>query len=189
MSNLILSVGSLLLFSTFLRTSLTWMKVNDQVVQQNEYYITAVSLAQAIIDEAKTKSYDQKTDTSGVTTPDSLTGHTKLGPDAGETIPKPDAITSASPYTSTSLGYRSTYKFNDVDDYRTYWRLVNTQRAEGFNINVMVNYVNETNPDVVSGSTPTFCKKMTVIVSSPYLVDASNANLPLNVVLSYVFSY
>ena len=154
---------------------------NTQIAEQNEYYISAVSLAQSVIDEAKTKAFDEKTDTAAVASVDLLTAPTSLGTDgAAETVPKPDTLFPGSPYTSSSRGYRSTYKFNDVDDYNKYIRLVNTQRAEGFTINVKVNYADETDPDP-QRMVRTYCKKMTVTVTSPFLADA--------VTLYYAFTY
>ena len=181
-ANMILSIGALLIFGTFLSSSNRLMTGNTQIAEQNEYYISAVSLAQAIIDEAKTKAFDQKTDTSVVALSDSLTNPVKLGPEGTEAtgLPKPDTLTSAAPYTATSRGYRSTYKFNDVDDYDKYTRLVNTPRAEKFSISVKVNYANTIDPDFLT-MTRTFCKRMIVTVSSPYLAN--------NVVLSYAFTY
>lgn len=179
---MILSIGALLIFGTFLSSSNRLMIGNTQIAEQNEYYISAVSLAQAIIDEAKTKAFDQKTDTSAVAIPDSLTNPVKLGTEGTEAtgLPKPDTLTSASPYTATSRGYRSTYRFNDVDDYDGYTRLVNTQRAENFRIRVRVNYAIETDPDFLT-MTRTYCKRMIVTVSSPYLFN--------DVQLSYAFTY
>jgi len=37
------------------------MTVNTQIAEQNEYYISAISLAQSIISEAKAKAFDQNT--------------------------------------------------------------------------------------------------------------------------------
>src|SRR5258706_11807988 len=149
-ANLILAMGALVIFGTFLSSSNRLMMGNTQIAEQNEYYISAVSLAQAVIDEAKTKAFDQKTvnDTVTVTVPDSLTVFNKLGTEGGtENVPKPDVLVSAAPYTATSPGYKSTYKFNDIDDYDNYQRTVNTPRAEGFSISVQVKYGSPTDPD------------------------------------------
>ncbi len=190
-SNIIMAVGALLIFGTFLSSSNKLMTNNTQVAEQNEYYITAVSLAQSVIDEAKTKAYDQKTIGKQLSVVDSLTGPVSLGPNTGEFISLPDTLNSASPYTASARGYLSTYRYNDVDDYNNYSRLVNTQRTEGYQINVTVKYVSETNPDLEVG-TRSWCKKMTVAVTSPYFpkIDKGGGVWGQDTVkFSYVFSY
>ncbi|HEY6191649.1 MAG TPA: hypothetical protein VI215_04895 [Bacteroidota bacterium] len=182
-ANIILAVGALIIFGTFLSSSNRLMMGNTQIAEQNEYYISAISLAQAVIDEAKTKAFDQKTvvDTATVALADSFTVFNKLGPEGvTENVPKPDVLVSAAPYTATSPGYKSTYKFNDIDDYDGYTRTVNTPRAEGFTIAVQVKYGDPTDPDVPLNY-QTFCKRMKVTVTSPYMTD--------KVELSYAFTY
>jgi hypothetical protein len=57
---------------------------------------------------------------------------------------------------------------------------VNTPRAEGFTIAVQVKYGDPTDPDVPLNY-QTFCKRMKVTVTSPYMTD--------KVELSYAFTY
>jgi hypothetical protein len=182
--NILLAVGSLLIFGTFLRSSDQMMNANTQIAEQNEYYLTALSLAQSVIAEAKTKAFDQNTVASPVSSPDSLSGF--LGQDgSGEAIPTavpyPDTLIKTSPYTAATPGFRSNLKFNDVDDYNGYKRLVNTQRAEAYTITSKVVFASPTYPDSTKVSTKTFCKRMTVTVKSPYIPDS--------VVVSYAFVY
>ena len=152
------------------------MAVNTQIAEQNEYCICAISLAQSVIEEAKAKSFDQK---SNLAAPDSASNF--LGTDGGtETIVQPDTLTGASPYSSTNKGFLSTTKFNDVDDYNGYKRKVNTQRAEGYSISTKVSYANPLDPNSTTGS-KTFCKLMTVTVKSPYMPDS--------LTVSYAFTY
>jgi len=178
-TNVILAVGALVIFGTFLASSNRLMTVNTQIAEQNEYYISAISLAQSIISEAKAKAFDQNTVSGSVSTVDSLS--LSLGPDGfSEYVPSTDTLITSSPYDAQNPGYRSTYKFNDVDDYYGYKRLVNTPRAEGYLLTVRVTYASPTNPDSIC-ATPTFCKKMTVSVKSPYIPDS--------LLLSYAFVY
>jgi hypothetical protein len=182
-ANIILAIGALVIFGTFLSSTNRLMLGNTQIAEQNEYYISAISLAQAVIDEAKTKAFDQKTvnDTVAIALVDSLTVFNKLGTEgAAENVPKPDVLFSAAPYTATSPGYKSMYKFNDIDDYDGYSRLVNTPRAEGFTVSVQVKYVDPVNPDIPQPA-QTFCKRMKVTVTSPYMLNP--------VELSYAFTY
>src|SRR5262245_39016337 len=92
--NMILTIGSVLLFGTFLSLANKLMIGNNQIASQNEYYITSLSLAQSIIEEAKTKAFDQKTVTTGVSSRSQLTSPDSLGRDNNSEllIPSPDTL-------------------------------------------------------------------------------------------------
>jgi hypothetical protein len=179
-SNVILAMGAIIIFGSFLSSSDRLMTANTQIAEQNEYYLTALSLAQSVISEAKTKAFDQVTATKPVSSPDSLTAY--QGTDGGaEVVPNPDTLTTSSPYTASTPGFRSSIRFNDVDDYNGYIRRVNTQRAEGYTVSVNVVYASPTYPDSTKASTKTYCKRMTVTVKSPYMPDSLS--------ISYAFLY
>ena len=187
---MILTIGAVLLFGAFLSLSNRLMIGNNQIASQNEYYITGISLAQSIIDEGKTKAFDQKTVSAGVASRAALTSPDSLGKDnlSEQLVPVVDTLTSATPYSSTNKGYLSAIKFNDIDDYNLYSRIVNTQRAEGYKLKVSVGYTSETAPDSSSGSR-TYAKKMTVKVTSPYFPKSGSDGGQDTLTLSYVFTY
>lgn len=191
-ANMLLTIGALVIFGIFLGAANKLMIGNNQIASQNEYYITAISLAQSVIDEAKTKAFDEKTVSGSVSNRTSLTAVASIGKDgASEAVPFPDTLSSSSPYSSTNKGYWSAIKFDDVDDYNGYYRLVNTPRAEGYQIRVTVNYANENSPDN-SSLTQTYCKRMVVKVTSPYFPKASDgagSTVPDTLTLSYAFTY
>ncbi len=190
MSNIILAIGALVIFGTFLSSSTKVITCNAQIAEQSEYYIAALSLAQSIIDEAKAKAFDQKAILNGISAANLLTAPGSLGTESGELFPYPDTVTSLSPYSPTMKGYKSTYMFNDIDDYRNYSRVVNTQRAEGYQVRVSVNYASETSPDSIKAIS-TFCKTMSVQVTSPYFPKhrVGGALVPDTLTLSYAFTY
>ena len=179
---MILTIAAFSLFGLFVVAGNRLMSTNSKVAGQNEYSLTALSLAQSVIDEAKTKDFDENT-TGGrsVTSPSQLT--TGLGPGPSESIICPDTDNG-------TTGYLSPQRFDDIDDYNRYSRLVNTQRAKGYLVSVQVQYVDETDPESVS-SVPTFCKRMNVSVTCPDISDlnrvSSTDDLPIR--LSYVFAY
>ncbi len=183
-TNVILAVGALVIFGTFLSSSNRLMTVNTQIAEQNEYYITAISLGQSVIAEAKTKAFDQKTigRLYAFAIPDSLS--VVLGQDGvaeqPPNVPVPDIVSTSAPYSPSNPGYSSTYKYNDVDDYNGYRRLVNTPRAEGYVVWSTVQYASPTFPDSTK-AVRTFCKRMNVYVASPFIKDT--------VRLSYAFTY
>lgn len=136
---------------------------NSVIAQQNEFLIPAGSLAQSVIEEAKMKAFDANTVSGTVSDPTGLSY--TLGPDRlSETLTLPD-VASANGGT-----FGSTNSFDDIDDYNGYTRTVNTPRCEGFLVSVSVSYASETYPDSLK-ALPTFCKVMTVTVTSPYLQE------------------
>jgi hypothetical protein len=165
-NNMLMTMGALAILGCFVLSANRMMLTNTQVPMQTEHYLTALSIAQSIIDEAKTKAFDQNvvstsvSDTSGL----SLT----LGRESGESVPVPDTLV-------TSSGYWSATKFNDVDDYNGYTRRINTPRMTGYFATVSVTYASLTYPDS-STTKRTFCKRMTVWVSIPIWSDSLSIN-------------
>jgi hypothetical protein len=171
--NMLLTIGGVILFSTFVLYTNVLMFDNVKVSADNEFVITAISLAQSVIDEAKMKAFDENTVSGSVTSPSSLTPSNSLSSEgSGEAVSNPD--------TAQQNGSASLTKFDDIDDYNGYVRLVDTPRAENYRIETAVNYASETYPDSIKSS-QTFCKKMTVTVTSPFI--------PQPIRLSYAFTY
>jgi hypothetical protein len=175
--NIMLALGSLVMFATFLGSSNKVMIGNNQLASQNEYYIAALSYGQSVIDEAKTKHYQGTVMVGGVPAPSLLLGVET----SAEKINYVD--------TMTVKGYASEQKFDDVDDYDGYSRLVNSPRAEGYRISASVNWADETNPNLVS-ATPTAYKRMLVKITSPYFpkIEKGGVTSQDTVKLTYVFA-
>ena len=169
-ANTLLTIGGLLLVSILILSGNELITANATVAEQGEIMLTAFSLAQSVIDEAKSKSFDEKTISGTATSVDSLS--TTLGVEGGESITMPDV--------ESESGFNSSTAYDDFDDYNGYSRTVNTPRTGGYTINVTVTYAVETNPDS-SSVAKTFCKKMTVTITSPYY------NTPIS--LSYATTY
>jgi hypothetical protein len=73
-------------------------------------------------------------------------------------------------------------KFDDIDDYHGYVRVMNKARAlEGDTVRVSVSYADLNAPNTVLASTRSFCKRMTVTVTGKYL--------PRPVTLTYAYTY
>lgn len=173
--NMLLTIGGILLLSTFVLYANGLMSDNVKVAGDNEYMITAISLAQSLIDEAKSKAFDEKAIAGSITSTDSLTNPESFGRDgAGEFVILPDTVRND---LVTSFA-----RFDDIDDYDGYIRIVNTPRAEGYQVRAAVTYASETSPDS-SKSTKTFCKRLTVTVTSPYFPPQHAVRL------SYAFIY
>ncbi|HEY6190984.1 MAG TPA: hypothetical protein VI215_01520 [Bacteroidota bacterium] len=169
-TNLLFSILSFVLFGTLLVSDNNLVTSAIQLSSETEVSQAAFALAQSVIDEAKTKAFDQNTVAGEVA--DSSFMSATLGPNGGESIGFPDTLAAS--------GYKSSSIYNDVDDYNGYWRLVRTSSRKGDTVRVAVNYANVGNPDA---SLPgrNYAKKMTVTVSSPFVSRSYS--------FSYVFSY
>jgi hypothetical protein len=155
--NMLLTIGGLILLGTFILYANSLLFDNAEIAQNNEFVICAISLAQSVIDEAKTKKFDEAAVTGSITTASSLSS--TLGTESGEALATADTVHDGLP--------RSASRFDDVDDYNGYVRVVHTARAENYNINTVVSYASETNPDSTK-TIQTFCKRMGVTVTSPF---------------------
>lgn len=171
-SNMMLTIGAVVLLTLFTLSANKIILQNKMMSSESEYVITAIGLAQSVINEAKTKTFDENSVTGTITSASQLTASASLGNETGESPVQPD--------TSSSNAYQSFSKFDDIDDYDGYKRSVTTPRAGGYLVSVTVDYVNETDPETVS-TTQTYCKKMTVSVTSPYIT--------IPVKLYYAFTY
>jgi hypothetical protein len=166
-----MTIGALVLLGVFMLSANGLMVDNTRLAEQNEYCLTSLSIAQSIIDEAKSKSFDEATLTQTVTLSGGLTPPGLLGPESPEFTHSPD--------TSANGLYGSSQAFDDVDDYNGYVRQASTKRVEGFTARVAVAYASPVNPDSISSSR-TFCKRMTVTVTNKYMEG--------QVSLSYAFT-
>src|ERR1051326_7329622 len=114
-TNVILAIGAMMIFGIFLSSSDKLMIGNTQIAEQNEYYLTALSLGQSLIAEAKTKAFDEKSVTYAVSAPESLSAG--LGTDVvAETVPSPDTAIPVSPSKPAPPDSPSILKFNAEAD-------------------------------------------------------------------------
>jgi hypothetical protein len=159
------------------------LRVNNMFLQTNttlyttKFEVLGYSLAQSMIQEIESLDFDENTVNAAVSDSSNLSA--TLGKDGTET-------------TSDT--------FDDVDDYNNYTRSDTIPAHTGtvFNIRCKVEYVLPTSPDVATAS-KTWQKKITVFVTSPYMISSSaygfnknNTNLYSNydtIKLSQVYSY
>ena len=163
----ILALGALALLSTSMLSLNRGYTSSSQSITQSKLGITAVSLATSIIEEASGKAFDQKTDTTTVTATSSLTAVSKLGRETGEFWP--DSMTDFDDY-------------NNLDTSKSFGDTVFARPYGGgtFRIKASVVYVDPSTP-TVTASSPTWCKKLTVTISSPQMVDT--------IKMQYLFTY
>jgi hypothetical protein len=143
---IMLTVGAMAILS------MTTLRVNRNFVDsgvsldETKFAVLAVSLASSTLEEANSKSFDEKT------TEDAVTGETYLstiGKDNGETNPD---------------------NFDDCDDYDNYRDSVLNIPSAKFYIKCTVNYVSPATPDINS-TAKTYHKRITIFVTSPSMSD------------------
>ncbi len=178
--NLIMTIFGFVMFGTLMLSDNNIIMQSNRLAAENELTLSAFTLAQSVLDEAKTKAYDQRT-VGGVVVWSKDSMSTALGTDnSAEVISLPD--------TAEASGFQSRLKFNDIDDYNGYVRIVRGYRVEGDTIRVFVKYASPVNPDSTIGA-KSFFKKMIVAVSNPYITRRDNLNRVQPDTLSYVFAY
>jgi len=135
-----------------------------ELLQQLEIEHMAASIAQQIIEEAKSKKFDDMVGTSTITPSSSpsavFTSYLSLAPEGVEAYPN----------------------YNDVDDYEA--GLADTLFVDGIDFEpiITVDYVQDSSPDT-KVFTETFYKRMKVEVTSSWLPAGRT------VTLKHVFSY
>lgn len=161
---MMITLGALALLSlVVLRVNNGFLNTSS-VLLDSKLGVLATSVASSIIEEATGKAFDEKTDSTSVTSLSDLTLPSKLKPDSGESYPD----------------------FDDFDDYNGFEKIDKTMPAAEFHINCEVNYVSETDLDGVS-SARTWHKKITVHVSSPSMLGQDE--VPDTLTMSAIYSY
>ncbi len=148
-----MNTGQLLLTtSAIVLLSLLMLRVNNgflstnQVMMENKFNVLAISLGSSLLEEATGKAFDANTVENTVT---SLSSLSSIGNAVGEVYPN----------------------FNDFDDFHNLVKVDSTLPSAVFTINCQVCYINPSNPNVSTGSTKTWHKKLTVTVTSPSMTD------------------
>ncbi|MBN1350191.1 hypothetical protein JXJ21_12325 [candidate division KSB1 bacterium] len=141
MREMILVLGAIYFFSMTSLSINRFCVSNTETLIQNEFEYQAVSIAQRLIEEVKTRQFD-----------------------ADLSFP-PSSFDS--PYSMGHSNIESYPNFNDVDDYNNLNVNINTALG-AFNVTVQVCYVAENDPDT-RVYVKTFYKRMTVTVNNNYM--------------------
>lgn len=155
------NIQSLLALGALVLLTLTSLQFNGSLMEsttaelENKVYLTAFSLADDMIEEIKNKAFDEATKNFIVASTSALTLPSNFGV-ASKTDP-----------------------LDDIDDYNNYKKTVSSPHAEDYEVSCVIQYVSAANQNVVS-TTPTFYKRASVTVSSPYLRHS--------VTLAFIFS-
>ena len=157
--NSFLSIGAMALLALIsLRFNATLLE-NRTTEIENKVYLTAFSLADDQIEEIKQKAFDEKTV-------------------EWKAIPA-DQLSPAESFGVFDPGESTVNDFDDIDDYNAYQKSVSLPHVENYSVTSTIDYVLATDQDVIS-NTQTYFKRVTVLVTSPYLSHS--------VKLSFVFT-
>jgi hypothetical protein len=139
---------------------------NSETGLQTEALTESSTIANDLFAEAQSKKFDKNDNGSGTQSPGEFTapGGTDWGP--SHAFPLPDST-----YYGHSALSIDTLKYDDVDDYNGYTRIVgadstNGIRIGGYLVTVRVFYVNPSNPDVTVSYQTNF-KRIEVDVEHP----------------------
>jgi hypothetical protein len=154
-----ITLGALALLGTILVTMHKNFGMNNQVIIQSKLGVTAVSLAESIVEEASGKAFDKATDDNAASATTSLTTVANLGLETGEYFP--DSV-------------------NDFDDYNNYNKTVSFDKGGTFSLKCKISYINPTTPEVDQVN-PTWHKKLSITVTSKDMIDTIRTE--------YIFSY
>ncbi len=143
-SLVILTMLILLVNSTLLQ--------NTALKLENNSALGTISLAESLIEEIKTKAFDESTILEFVSDRNSLTASSSLGTE-GETYPY----------------------FDDADDYQNYSRTITTSDAGDVTAVVNIYYLDENNPNNIT-SNKTYLKRISITLSGSNLNHDININ-------------
>ncbi|HLF20451.1 MAG TPA: hypothetical protein VI704_06655 [Bacteroidota bacterium] len=159
MGQTMLIIGAFALLSVLTLSVNQTLLTTQTVGLEMEANLTALSVAQSLMDEITTQEFDERTTTGlKIYTPSEMTDLGDLGPEAGETeITWVDTAYynnggSIAAYDNGGVFYdfKSRDYYDDVDDYHGYRRKVWDNRMGYFDVAVRTGYVNEDTPDSAS---------------------------------------
>ena len=160
---------TMLILGAFALLSLLALSINQTLLStqtiglEMEANLTALSIAQTLMDEITTQEYDERT-TTGVKiySTSEMTPIASLGPEI-LSIPVELPITwvdsayydlggTTAPYDNGGIlhDFKSKAYFDDVDDYKGYRRKAYDYRMGYFDVIVVIQYVDEDSPDSTS---------------------------------------
>ncbi|MFH1739366.1 MAG: hypothetical protein ABIH23_10200 [bacterium] len=159
-------IVAMMLLSTFTLTVNNTLVLSTSTGLEMEASLDALSYGHSLLDEILQREFDEATIGTRIFNTSDLS--TTLGWESGEAFGLPDS--------SESDVFLSRTSYDDVDDYNHYRRVVRNPRLDYFTLTVSVLYVEEDSPFSDSGS-KTFCKKVQVTVTNPYMPKDQNGVL------------
>lgn len=171
-SDLVFMMGAMVLFSLFANNANDGIVRGSTLLSQVEVEYSAISFAQTIVDEARSRAFDHAT---VPTDPDeiAIVGNTGLlgqtGYPAGFTAPGAMGRETGETYPN----------FNDFDDYHEL-RLIRESEYGDYTVSAVVEYLDETDMQTASSARSNI-KRLSVRVDHPNLLNP--------IIIPYVKTY
>ena len=149
-SQILLVLGAIVILSLISLNVYRSILNSSELTIDSESIITANAVANDILTEITSKSFDEAT-VSTILEEDNI----------------PTAFTTTAGFGPDDESYPA---YDDIDDFDGYSTVISTPRLGNFDVNVSVDYVHMNNPDVVLAS-KTRTKRIIVTVTNSVLVD------------------
>ncbi len=161
-SEVLQTIGAMVIFSLILLTATNMIKRNTYMQIEGELEQEVIAIAQDIIEEGRTKEFDEKSQGSAppANIPGDFTNPSSLGPDSGDNTNNKNGV--------------ERFEFDDFDDYDGWNDTIETEHGK-FNIRAQVFYVDASSHDS-TGIQTTF-KKMRVYITSQFLGNSTGPTL------------
>jgi hypothetical protein len=185
---MLITIGAVFLLALVILRVNTSFFSTQSVLLNSQFGVMAVSLGTSLIEEANSKAFDKETDTTSVSTTNSLTSPGSLGPDAGDTYPNFDDFDDYDGFSKiVSSDLASIERFYGVG-HPAYKQIDSTIRSAVYKIDCVVDYVNPSTPEITS-TLKTWHKRLRVTITSPQFHDTLDYAQRDTVRLSTIFSY
>lgn len=182
-SEVLQTMAAMVIFALILLSANRMIHRNTVMQVEGELEQEIVALAQDIIEEARTKEFDELSQGKVPPTkiPQDFTSASNLGPDDETADPEPN--------TNDDINTDGTFKrieFDDFDDYNGWKDVLQTEHGK-FNIETQVYYVNPNTYDS-TGSGPTTFKKIKIYITSEFL-KKNNSDKLTKYYLEFIRNY
>ena len=148
-----LTAGLLVLLIMITISANKMLMDSSMTAYESESINIAADLAYSLITEATRKKFDEN-QASYVGNVSVFTASTSFGPESGEAL-------SVTPDVAP---FQSVLKFDDVDDYHGYSRIVDGQSLKGFKITAKVTYVTISSQQIVNTTSKRALKRLDVTI-------------------------
>lgn len=154
----LLTLGGMMLLGLLVLRMTTSFATTSDVLAETKYGVLATSIASSVIEEAKGKSFDEKTIDTGIDNVLNITSAAGLGKETGEIYPA----------------------FDDFDDFNNFTLVDSSMPSAVFTISCRVYFVEPASPDT-RVNYQTWNKRLDVSVASSSMTDT----IRMSTVFSY----
>lgn len=175
---MMITIGAMLFLSVMVLNVNKGFNNTTLVLTDSKLRVLAISEAMSVFEEATSKAFDAKTDTTSLVATTSLTAVSSLGMESGETASNPKGFDDFDDYNA----FKTTPRIDSI-------RILTANPKLPFKIFCQVDYVSDTAPEVVS-TVRTWHKRMKIKVTSDAMVNSYGSTIKYDTVkMSMIYSY